>query len=302
MSGAGSCIFARTGDGPLRARATLARLPLLACLMAGAGCADLLEIPDSPRLVEGSPDVAPLPAPGGRAPASVAPERAEDERAEDDPFEDEPAASGGVGGLASSGAPPPAATALAPIPSAPSPSAGGAAPADAGVPPPDVPPPPDAPPSDAAPEPLGGCVPPESEGPTGDCYILFAATRSWSDAREVCLARGPGWDLATVRSAGENQFLSELGGDEAWIGASDADDEGTWLWVDDGEPFWRGNGTGRALDGAFENWNSDEPNGAGNSDCARLVSTARVLTDVGPTWADLECFELLPFICEGPPL
>lgn len=141
----------------------------------------------------------------------------------------------------------------------------------------------------------------ETVGPSGLCYIALSTPAPWDEARQSCMARGPGWDLASIRDEANDRFIGTLVADEAWIGGSDAEDEGEWLWVDDGTPFWSGTGTdGAAVGGAYENWNADEPNGRGNSDCARLVRPA----SAGglPIWADRECFELLGAICQGPPL
>jgi hypothetical protein len=148
-----------------------------------------------------------------------------------------------------------------------------------------------------------GCTEPELLGPNGRCFVLTTTLLSWDDARDECRARGPGWDLASIPSDAVNQFMGELGAGEAWIGASDDDTEGLWVWVGDGTPFWRGDGlTGSAIGSAFENWNSDEPNGRNNSACARLVFTANAAPNPLPAWADLECFELLRSVCDGPAL
>jgi hypothetical protein len=164
---------------------------------------------------------------------------------------------------------------------------------DAGSPAPDA----------GAPPPATRCRGPESLGPNGRCFLVTSTPLSWSDARLECLARGPGWDLASIRDDAVNRFMGDLGAEEAWIGASDADTEGLWLWVGDGAPFWRGNGaTGSAIGAAYENWNSDEPNGGNNSACARLVFTTNAAPNPPPAWADLECFELLRSVCDGPPL
>jgi hypothetical protein len=141
----------------------------------------------------------------------------------------------------------------------------------------------------------------ESAGPDGRCYVIVDTLLSWVDARSSCLARGAGWDLAAVRSDAVALVMADLVVTQAWIGASDADEEGTWLWVNEGVPFWSGTGTtGNVLNGEYENWNSDEPNGRGASDCARLFRPASAPLSSIPTWADLECFELLPAVCEGP--
>jgi len=160
-----------------------------------------------------------------------------------------------------------------------------------------------APALDAGAPPVPGCREPESLGPNGRCFVVTSTLLSWADARVECRARGPGWDLASIRDDAVNQFMGDLGAEEAWIGASDAESEGLWLWVGDGTPFWRGNGaTGGAIGAAYENWNSDEPNGANTSACARLVFTTNAAPNPPPAWADLECFELLRSVCDGPPL
>jgi hypothetical protein len=159
-------------------------------------------------------------------------------------------------------------------------------PGDAGVPPPE----------DADATGGAGCAGAQSLGPNGRCFVLEATLRSWSDARTSCRALGPDWDLASIRSAEVDRFLAGLLTREAWIGASDADLESTWSWVDDGSAFWTGNSpNGRALGGAYAHWNFNEPNGGVNTNCARIVPA------VGDTWADLACGSLLGALCEGPP-
>jgi hypothetical protein len=159
--------------------------------------------------------------------------------------------------------------------------------ADAGVP---VTPPPE-------PERCGSG---ETLGPNERCYLVVSTTLAWEDARANCLEHGAGWDLAAIRSSAVNQFMGELVTEQAWIGASDLELEGTWVWVNADAPFWSGTGLdGNSLNDEFESWNSDEPNGRGNSDCARLVPVGTGGSEV-LTWADLECFELRASVCEGP--
>lgn len=155
--------------------------------------------------------------------------------------------------------------------------------------PPVVLPPPDADP----PRPLA-CTLEETTGPNGDCYVLVATPLAWEAARSNCQGRGLGWDLASIRSAADSRFLTSLVSEETWVGGSDGVTEETWAWVDDGFQFWQGEGAeGQPLNGAFVNWFDDEPNGSSSSDCMRLLDDSR--------WADLECDELRPSVCEGPP-
>jgi len=139
-----------------------------------------------------------------------------------------------------------------------------------------------------------------SLGPSGNCYLVDATSRSWSDARASCQSRGDGWDLASLRSAEDTAFAAPLLTIEAWIGASDSALEGTWTWADRGDAFWSGDGTGSALNGAYANWNSNEPNGGEQSDCARVLPAGGSPGLTAP-WADLECTDTRGALCEGPP-
>lgn len=263
-----------------RARRGLPRLGavLSVCVMGSvvAGCSLLLEVPEDRR------ELTP-PQPTPDASASTLEEPADADGTEESSDAQAPPSEPGLG------ASEPDDTVGLQIPSPPSPSGSGDGASDAGSLGPDAP----APPGDAA-APLT-CAPPESQGPNGRCYVTDATPLSWPDARSSCRSRGEGWDLAAIDDALTNGLLAGLITSEAWLGGSDADEEGTWLWVIDGRPFWSGSGaTGSPVNGAFDGWNSDEPNGGGNSDCVRLLATAG-------TWADLECSMLRPSVCEGPP-
>lgn len=89
--------------------------------------------------------------------------------------------------------------------------------------------------------------------------VVFAEGITWTDARAAALARGSGWDLATIATAQEDAFvISLLPANPAdrshfWIGASDAASEGGFAWVG-GEPF------------SYTNWHAGEPNNSGNED------------------------------------
>ena len=261
------------------------RLSIASVALAAVSCANLLDLPSDPRLAE--PTVLPEsvgPANRGGAqndqgsgPAALLAGDGDDAGDRGDP------ASVGSGTLPSdepASEPAPDGTDLDPI----------EAPADAGAPPRDEP---EAPPA--------ACPAPEALGPTGRCFLVVDEPLSWDDARLNCQARDEGWDLAAIRSSAVNDFIGGLSDAEAWLGGSDAAAEATWRWVNEGDAFWSGDGTtGSAVDGAFDAWNSNEPNGRGNSDCARTVPIVR--TGAGLTWADLECFELRASLCEGPPL
>jgi hypothetical protein len=93
------------------------------------------------------------------------------------------------------------------------------------------------------------------------------------------------------------------------IGASDADDEGSWFWVGnsvavDGFQFWQGGPAaddGEALNGAFAPWSSTEPNDTDGEDCG-VISVLGGETRAPGDWDDRTCDAdaPLPFVCETP--
>ena len=137
---------------------------------------------------------------------------------------------------------------------------------------------PDAAPPDAQSLPCeGGTINVVDPG-TGRCYMYFQAGANWTSAQANCVALGGGAHLVTIMDSGENSFVRNLAGGDFWIGASDVDVEGTFVWV-----------TGEAF--AFDAWNGGEPNNSnGNEDCAHMRSN--------PTWNDSICGSSQPYMCE----
>jgi Lectin C-type domain len=247
---------------------------------ATGGCADVLDIPDNPRVLR---EAIPSPAESTStmdAPRDAAPEPPVLNAGEAELMVTlfEP----GTGG-------PESPALAAPDPVAEAPDGGGDAAEipglalDAGVPALDAGAP-------AAPT----CEVTQILGPNGNCFLAVATPLSWLAARLNCQTQGEGWDLAVIRDEIVDDFVAQLSSDEAWIGASDAETEGAWLWVDDTSPFWSGSLTGSAVSGAYENWFILDPNGGIAADCARLVP------ELGSFWADAACAEPYSSVCEGP--
>jgi hypothetical protein len=259
---------------------------IAALCLGTAGCADVLDLPDHPRL-EQETAASPRPARAQQAatPESDVASSGENLTARRDA---DVAARPGEGQPTSSRSDESGPNAL----SGPSPQTQQPETADAGAPP-TRPAPLDAT-SPADPTPAAVCAASGVVGPNGSCFATLATARTWVASRESCRALGAGWDLASIRSAEVNRFLTELLTGETWIGASDGRVEGTWIWVDDGTAFWRGDATGNALDAAFPTWSRSQPNGEANADCARLVP------DAAGVWGDLPCAELRAAVCEGP--
>ena len=76
-------------------------------------------------------------------------------------------------------------------------------------------------------------APPDSTLFEGDRYKAFHEELSWHEARDRCEAMGG--HLAVVNGEDENRFLTSLassaGLDAAWLGATDEQAEGRWVWV-----------------------------------------------------------------------
>ena len=85
-------------------------------------------------------------------------------------------------------------------------------------------------------------------GKYGDShYYCSREAASWTSARSICASNGG--QLAKVTSSGENHFLAnQLQTQTAWIGLTDKDSEGNFVWTD-GEPL-----------GTYQPWYPGQPN------------------------------------------
>lgn len=114
------------------------------------------------------------------------------------------------------------------------------------------------------------------------CYNFFGEKLTWTAAQARCVREGG--HLASVQSLEENQFLDGLrrldssSEKTVWIGGTDIDAEGSWLWSDGSA--WK-----------YTNWHSEEPNNSGGSeDCVQIRE--------GGEWNDDSCSKTRTFICE----
>ena len=86
-------------------------------------------------------------------------------------------------------------------------------------------------------------------------YKLYELNILWDDAQEYF--KSINGHLATITSQKENDFIynyiTSLGYQSAYFGATDKDNEGTWMWV-----------TGEEFD--YSNWHKNEPNNEQNSE------------------------------------
>ena len=107
----------------------------------------------------------------------------------------------------------------------------------------------------------------------GHSYYRSTSSATWTTARTNCTNMGG--HLVTITSSGENSFVFNTW-PSGWIGFNDEVVEGQWRWV-----------TGESV--TYTNWNSGEPNNAGNEDYAQFVG--------GGKWNDLPNTSL-PYVIE----
>jgi hypothetical protein len=124
-------------------------------------------------------------------------------------------------------------------------------------------------------------------------YYFCTNNITWTTARDRCRSQRRG-NLVHVDDMAENSFVLANRPADAWIGANDVGLEGTWRWINNGVPFWRGLSTGSTLLGQFARWGSGEPNeSAPPEDCAEIRADG--------TWNDLSCTATRDFVCEETP-
>ncbi|HHO55425.1 MAG TPA: DUF5011 domain-containing protein [Trueperaceae bacterium] len=159
----------------------------------------------------------------------------------------------------------------------------------------------------------------------GHSYEIVKTARSWQAAYDD--AHNKGGFLAEINSEAENAEIysrlnryisqSEYAGSVAsnggtatyvWLGASDAAQEGKWLWINANTQFWSGSKTGNSVGGLYSNWGKDtnltlhEPDNASNQDAAAIALTRWPISSgsLGQTsqWNDLIATDPLYYIIE----
>uniref|UniRef100_A0A8C6TAR9 C-type lectin domain-containing protein n=1 Tax=Neogobius melanostomus TaxID=47308 RepID=A0A8C6TAR9_9GOBI len=120
----------------------------------------------------------------------------------------------------------------------------------------------------------------------GRFYAYVPKSLKWTDAQEFCLTLGG--SLASIRSSQEDEFVKALAeGRRAWIGYSDAQTEGAWLWIDSDPSTYYG-------------WCPGEPSNAGGHQNCALIEFSRL--HLFPPraikcWDDQDCHTTYGFVC-----
>jgi len=113
---------------------------------------------------------------------------------------------------------------------------------------------------------------------------------TWTEARDAAAAQtyfGLEGYLATLTTEEEGDLAGSQSSGTGWIGASDADQEGTWQWVtgpEAGTVFWLGAVNGMAQNDSYTFWNIGEPNNLGGEHYAHITDPSIGLMG---SWNDL---------------
>ncbi|KAL0966447.1 hypothetical protein UPYG_G00295410 [Umbra pygmaea] len=113
----------------------------------------------------------------------------------------------------------------------------------------------------------------------GHCYRYFSNRHTWENAEKDCRERSS--HLISVTSATEQEFINNLGHDNAWIGLNDRTVEEDFQWTD-------------VNDLVYENWRESQPDNffAGGEDCVLTIAHE------DGKWNDVPCNYNLPYICK----
>ncbi|KAJ8387776.1 hypothetical protein AAFF_G00150770 [Aldrovandia affinis] len=108
------------------------------------------------------------------------------------------------------------------------------------------------------------------------CYYFSTEEKSWNDSRSDCLKQGA--DLVIIESKEEQEFISKhIIEGRYWIGLSDSETEGTWLWVD-----------GTLLQNDKALWRMGQPTDSyGSEDCALTGPAPLALMSEGVQYASV---------------
>ena len=149
----------------------------------------------------------------------------------------------------------------------------------------------------------------------GHFYEYVTSGQNWTaakaDAESRVYLNMHGY-LATITSAGENEFIRQKLSSDGWIGASDdyqlinaattpglyanqGASEGKWYWVTGPEKGTQFSNVSTTVPGQYSNWNSGEPNNSGNENYGEIYSSG------GGTpgkWNDLNGTQPLGYVVE----
>ena len=117
------------------------------------------------------------------------------------------------------------------------------------------------------------------------CYYFGDTPMTWQDANNFCRSRVS--ILAEMKTIAQDSILHDpvyVGpGDSFWLGMSDIDQEGVYVW----------NGTNEVLSPSFSSWAGNEPTGTTAENC--IAATDEKIR----FWSDEDCSNLYRPLCFG---
>ncbi|XP_068706596.1 uncharacterized protein [Montipora foliosa] len=115
----------------------------------------------------------------------------------------------------------------------------------------------------------------------GYCYQKILSCDSWSNGQSRCATVGA--NLPSVHNQEENVFLQNLhDGENGWLGLSDINSEGTFVWSD-----------GTRFD--FHYWATNQPNDFRNEDCVHTLGSLQAHKF---KWNDVNCSSCHKYSCK----
>ena len=158
----------------------------------------------------------------------------------------------------------------------------------------------------------------------GHTYKLVTKPTTWfeaSAAAEAMVLAGQKGYLARIDSEAENaavlsavskhlseeqvaQTFAEDGSDAPfiWLGGTDNDHDGHWIWTNNGDQFWQGDFNGKSVGGRYTNWGiqPDNARGGENSLAMGLGDWPKPFFDMGSAgqWNDLSDSATLFYLVE----
>merc|ERR1712055_132111 len=112
------------------------------------------------------------------------------------------------------------------------------------------------------------------------CYHNSGAAMTWYEAHDYCLEIGGAYLVEIDSEEEETALLGAFAvyDQDYWIGLTDADSEGDWIWADTGKPP------------KYTAWAEGEPNNmGGDENCAVLFDQYKDDIFDRPMWFDANC-------------
>lgn len=151
----------------------------------------------------------------------------------------------------------------------------------------------------------------------GKTYEIIKENKTWIAAAECAVSQGG--KLAEINSAEENQAIFNalqnadidvLETDApdgfssyVWLGGNDISREGSWMWnggnTDSSLQFWRGNASGNAVGGLYNNWGNEPDNwGSGSGQDGLGMAIINWPLGLAGQWNDVNHNNSLYFVIE----